>query len=169
MLGLIQGLLTLVVLISRDELLIVKVLLALEVNLSLFQVNLCQSYTHLCRRELAHIRNHLHLGDHLSLLHILSWFLQQFSDDTRDLRFHVHLVARLDLTCDDRCLLDILHLRRKLVVDNFLGLAFLPEEHECSDENQSDNGCDNQFAVLFHNYIVFTFLPSYFFIFTHRA
>ncbi len=37
----------------------------------------------------------------------------------------------------------------------FSVVGVLPEEHECSDENQRDNGGDNQFAVLFHILVVF--------------
>ena len=164
MLCLIQSLLALVVFIGRDEFLVIQVLLALVIYLGLFQINVCQAHTHLSRRELTHIGNHLHFRNHLSLLHKLSGFFQQFGDDTRDLRLHVYLVARFDLTCDDSGLLDAVQLRCELVVDNFLGLALLPEEHERSDENQRDNRSDDQFTVPFHNYFVYyIFAISYFF------
>ena len=59
---------------------------------------------------------------------------------------------------DDGGLLDTVLFRSELVVDGLLWLALLPEEHEGSDENQRDNRCDDQFAVLFHNYLVFNFI-----------
>ena len=145
MLRLLKGHLALVVLIGRDEFLVVEVLLALEIGLRLLQVDLSQAYTHFCTRELAHIGNHLYLGDDVASIDIVARHLVELGDDTRDLRLDVDLVARFDLTCDDGGLLDTVEFRGELVVDHFLGLALLPQEHEGSDENQRDNRCDDQF------------------------
>ena len=160
MLGLSQSHLGLVELIRRHQFLVEEVLLALEVGLSLLQVDLSQTDTHLCTRQLRHVRYHLDLGNHVASIHIVARLLQQFADDTRDLRFDVHLVARLNLTCDNSGLLDGVELRGKLVVNHFLRLALLPQERECSNENQRDNYGDNQFSVLFHTFIYLLILNS---------
>ena len=150
MLGLIQFLLALIIFISRYEFLIKEIFITLEIRLSLFQVNICQANTHLCRAQLSHIRDYLHFSNHIASIYMITWLFVEFCDDTRNLRFNINFITRFNLTCNNGRLLDVLLLRSKLVVYDFLGLAFLPKEHECSDENQRDNCGDNQFAVLFH-------------------
>ena len=82
MLGLVQGELGLIVLISRYQLLVVEVLLALEVGLCLLQVDVGQTYAHLGRAELIHVRNDLHLGNDVASIHVVAWLLVELRDDT---------------------------------------------------------------------------------------
>ena len=142
---------------------LVEVLLAFEIHLGLLQVDVSQTYTALCRAELSHVRNNLYLGYHLASLHILTSLLVYIRDNTGDLWFHIDLIAGLYLTRDDGCVTQRIELGCKLAIHRFFGLALLPEEHERSNENQGNNGRDNQFAVLLHNYIIFIFLPFYFY------
>ena len=168
MLGLLQSLLALIIFISRYELLLVEVLLTLEICLRLFQVDFRQTHTHLGRAQLSHLRHHLHLGNHITRIHEITCLLVKFSDDTRNLRLDVDLITRLNLTCDNGRLLDVLRLWGELIVDDLLGLALLPQEHECSDENQRDNSSDNQFSVLFH-IVVFLIFNSILFLFVSHC
>ena len=92
------------------------------VNLCLLQIDVSQTHTGLRTGKLSHVGNHLHLGDDLTLLHVLTSLLVNLGDDTRYLRLHVHLVTRFNLTRDNGGLLHLVHGGRKLTVHNFLGL-----------------------------------------------
>ena len=106
MFSLVQRHLAFVILIGTDQLLVVEVLHTLEIGLGLLEVNFCQTHTHLSTRQLSHVRNHLDLGNHVASIDIVAWLLQQFRDDTRDLRLDIHLIARFYLTRDNGGFLD---------------------------------------------------------------
>ena len=150
LLGLLQLLARFLIVFVAHQLLVVQALHTGIVGLHLTQVDVGQTHAALSTRELSHIGNHLHLRNDLALLHHVARLFHQLGNDTADLGFHVHLVAGFYLARNDGGLLQVALSGCELRIDNLLGLALLPEEHEGSDENQCDNCCDNQFAVLFH-------------------
>ncbi len=114
LLSLFHRLLYLIKLIGADQLLLEELLLATVVHLCLLQVDFGKAHTSLGRTELSHIRNHLYLGDNLARLNIITCLLAYLGDDTANLRLHVHLVARLNLTRDHGGFQNISHLWGKL-------------------------------------------------------
>ena len=126
LLGLLQRLAFLFKLVGTDQFFLEQFILALEVDSGLCQVNLSQAHAALGRTELRHVGNHLHLGDDFSRLHIVAGLLHNLRDDAAHLRFHVHFVARLNLSRHDGCLTHVFHLWREFVVNHFFGLRLLP-------------------------------------------
>ena len=79
-----------------------KLLVPLVGFLHLFQRDLRHIDPALGAIQLHHLRNHLDGRDNLSLLHHLTGLLAQLGNDARDLRFDLHLVARLHISRRDR-------------------------------------------------------------------
>ena len=101
MLGLTELLRHFVELVGRDELLVVKVFLAVVVHLGLLQIDVGQTHAGLCIRQRPHVGNHLYFGDDLACLDIVACLLQNLGDDTRNLGFDIDLIAGFNFACDD--------------------------------------------------------------------
>ena len=129
---------------------------AVVVDFRLIGIDVGESDTRLCRRELLHIRNHFNFCDDFACLHHIARLFVDVGDDARNLRFYVYFVAWFDFSRDDGRAHDVLHFGCKLLIDNGLRLRLLPKENECSDEHEGNNRRKNQFKILFH--IVFNLL-----------
>ena len=150
---LLHGLSHLVILVCRHQSFVIEHLLALMVCKGLLKVDLGKAQTRLCRTELRHIRNDLHLGYHLASLHRLSCLFRYLRNDAADLRLDIHLVSRFNLSREHRTLAHVANGSLKLVILNRLWLRLKPQENKCADKNKCHDTGNN---YLFHIYDVFS-------------
>ena len=120
------------------------------VRTGLIECNDSQTHTILGSGKTAHIRNHLHLGYHLVLLHHFPGLLIEFRDDTRYLRFDIHLVTRFYLSGDDGGFLKVLDLNLVQFIHHLLWARLYVQVHKGSNYQGNHSHDGSPFQHLLH-------------------